>query len=141
VEEAMECTDYQRLISSLRDGELQSDPAADVFRHLSSCPECRKFYFELQALDGALDRIADDVPATPAARPVMAHVVPTEHMWWDRRIALRIPVLALLICAIAASLFLLIPGSPLSREPQAIYVTRLPTVVVEAPTTSPEPRQ
>jgi len=31
----------------------------------------------------------------------------------------------------------LLPGSSLLREPQAIYVTKLPTVVVEATASSP----
>jgi anti-sigma factor RsiW len=137
----MECIDYQRQISPLRDGELPSDSAADVFRHLSLCPECRKFYFELQALEGAMSRIAHDVPTLSVAGTKMVPLAPAAYSWWDRRIELRAPVLALLICVIAASLFALVPGGPLSREPQAIYVTKLPTVVVEAPTPPPEPMQ
>ena len=54
----MDCTGYERSISRLRDGELPSDESAGVFLHLSTCGACREFYFTLQTLDGAMNRIA-----------------------------------------------------------------------------------
>jgi anti-sigma factor RsiW len=138
----MDCTEYQQSISRLRDGELSRDDSATVFAHLSTCTECRAFFFELQALDSAMHRIADRVPAEAEARPLSLPAAVTAGSWWDRRVALRVPVFTLLLCAIVLSLAALLPGSPLSREPQAIYVTQLPTVVVvDAATAPPEPRQ
>ena len=137
----MDCTEYQRSISRLRDGELQAEEAAAIFGHLSSCAECRRFYFELQALDGALHRIADRMPTVSEDRRFSLPASVHARSWWDRRVALRVPVFALLLCAIAVSLFALLPGGPFSREPESIYVTQLPTVVVETSMAPPEPRQ
>ncbi len=137
----MDCTGYQQSISRLRDGELPSDESAGVFLHLSTCGECREFYHALQTLDGAMNRIAGGIPSGPEVRQVAMPVPLRAHTWWDQRVALRLPVLALLLCAIAVSLFVLLPGSSLFHEPESIYVTKLPTVVVDANTAPPEPRQ
>ena len=137
----MDCTGYQRLLSRLRDGELPSDESAGVFLHLSTCGVCREFYHALQTLDGAMNRIAQNIPSGSESRPVAIPVPLQAHKWWNQRVALRLPVLALVLCAIAVSLFVLLPGSSLFREPQSIYVTKLPTVVVDAATAPPEPRQ
>lgn len=137
----MECTEYQRSINRLRDGELTADESAAVFGHLASCTECRRFYFELQALDGALRRIPDRIPAVSDTRPLPLPAAMQARSWWDRRVALRVPVLALLLCATVAGLFALLPGGPFSREPESIYVTQLPAVVVETSMTPPKPRQ
>ena len=137
----MDCTGYQRLLSRLRDGELPSDESAGVFLHLSTCGTCREFYHALQTLDGAMNRIAQEIPPGSEARQVIIPVPLRPHTWWNQRVALRLPVLALLLSAIAVSLFVLLPGSSLFHEPESIYVTKLPTVVVDANTAPPEPRQ
>jgi predicted anti-sigma-YlaC factor YlaD len=137
----MECTEYQRLISRLQDGELPSGETAGVFLHLSMCGTCREFYQELQVLDGALNRIADRLPSESAVRAIERPVAVRTHNWWNQRVALRVPVLGLLLCAMAVSLFLLIPGSSPFNKAEQIYVTKLPTVVVDATTAPPEPRQ
>jgi anti-sigma factor RsiW len=135
----MNCQDTQRLISKLHDGELPAEISAGVFQHLSACTECRDFFFSLQALDRAMDRIADRLPSAVSSLSALPSAFPRPHTWWNQRVALRLPVLALLICAIAASVFLVLPGGVLSREPQSIYVTKLPTVVVDATTAAPQP--
>ena len=88
-----------------------------------------------------MNRIAQNIPSGSESRPVAIPVPLQAHKWWNQRVALRLPVLALVLCAIAVSLFVLLPGSSLFREPQSIYVTKLPTVVVDAATAPPEPRQ
>jgi anti-sigma factor RsiW len=139
----MDCTEYERLISRLRDGELPSGESAGVFRHLSTCEACREFYDVLQELEGALNRIPHQLPSGSEARAVAPPVSPSllAQWWWNRRVSLRLPVLALFLCAIAVSLFVLLPGSALLREPQSIYVTKLPAVVVDATTAPSEPRE
>ena len=136
----MECQDYQRLVSRMHDGELPPDESAEVFLHLATCGVCREFYSSLRVLDGALNRIADHLPSDRAARPLAIPAPVEPNRWWNRHVAMRVPVFALLLCAIALSLFVLIPGSPLSREPESIYVTKLPTVVVDAQTAPLGPR-
>ncbi len=136
----MDCTGYERSISRLRDGELPSDESTGVFLHLSTCGTCREFYYALQTLDGAMNRIARDVPSGSEARQAAIPVPLRVHKWWDRQVALRVPVLALLLCAVAVSLFVLLPGSSLFRGSESIYVTKLPTVVVDANTAPSEPR-
>jgi anti-sigma factor RsiW len=137
----MNCTDYEQLVSKLRDGELWPDESAEVFQHLSTCGTCRQFYHSLQSLDGALNRIAANLPSGSAAYhlPLPAFMQPRK--WWNQQVALRVPVLALLVCTIIVSLFIALPGSTLFHEPQSIYVTKLPTVVVDATTAPLEPRQ
>jgi len=137
----MNCMSSQQLISRLRDGELPSGESAGVFEHLSVCENCRDFYYALQALEGALGRIADHVPHRSGVRPLPLPGAVKEGMWWNHQVSLRLPVLALLLCAFLVSLIVLLPGSSLFREPQAIYVTKLPTVVVDATTAPPEPMQ
>jgi anti-sigma factor RsiW len=137
----MQCQELQRLINRLRDGELPEGESTGVFHHLSLCKECRAFFFALQALDGALARIADRVPYRPASprADLLASLQP--RSWWNQRVALRLPILALLICVIAAGVIMAVPGDAFLRAPQPIYVTKLPTVVVDADTAPPEPRQ
>jgi predicted anti-sigma-YlaC factor YlaD len=136
----MECQDYQRLVSKMHDGELSSDETAEVFLHLSTCGACREFYSSLRVLDGALNRIADHLPSGRAARPLAIPTPAESDRWWNRQVAMRVPVFALLLCAIALSLFALLPGGPLSRDPEAIYVTKLPTIVVDAQTAPLDPQ-
>jgi anti-sigma factor RsiW len=137
----MDCTGYQQSISRLQDGELPSDESAGVFLHLSTCGACREFYHTLQTLDGALNRIGQELPSRSEVRPTLHAVPPQPHRWWSRQVALRLPVLALLLCAVVVSLYVALPGSSLFHGPQSIYVTKLPTVVVDAATAPPEPRQ
>ena len=137
----MDCNDYQRLINRLHDGELPAGESAGVFHHLATCGACRDFFHALQKLDGEMNRIAQGVPAPVEMQAVSVPSVVPVRSWWNRQVAMRLPVFALLLCAIALGLFAMVPGSPLSREPESIYVTQLPTVVVETSMSPSEPRQ
>jgi anti-sigma factor RsiW len=135
----MECNEFEQRISRLRDGELPQEESAEVFRHLAECGECRSFFHQLQALDRALNDVAVAVPDATAVRASAFPVAVPSRRLWERRVALRLPVAAILLCVIIAGVVALLPGSNLFHEPQAIYVTKLPTVVVEA--TPPSSRQ
>ena len=137
----MQCQEFQRLINRLRDGELPEGESTVVFQHLAECTECRGFFFALQALDGALTRIAEPVPYRSASPRAELPASLQPRSWWNQRVALRLPILALLICVIAAGVILAVPGNALLRTPQPIYVTKLPPVVVDADTAPSEPRQ
>jgi len=133
----MECNDYQRLISRLHDGELASGDMTDVFLHLSACGECRDFYRGLQTLDRTMNRLAVPLPADDAVQSTTPAVTFRQQPWWNRNVALRLPVFALLVCAVAVSLLTLIPGTSFFRSPESIYVTKMPAVVVEASVSAP----
>ena len=135
----MDCNDYQRLVSRLRDGELPADESTEVFRHLSACGTCREFYHALQVMDNALGRIADTLPPDSTQRFIALPDPYQTDRWWNQRVALRLPVIGILLCAIVLGLFVLLPQSSFFREPESIYVTKLPTVVVDATTAPPEP--
>ena len=135
----MECMDYQRLINRLHDGELPSEDSGRVFLHLSACAECRDFYSGLRILDSAMNRLADHLPSEDELRSTPPPIAFQPRHLWNRQVSLRLPVLALLLCAIAVSLFMLIPGTSLFRSPESIYVTRLPAVVIEASAAPSQP--
>ncbi len=123
----MSCDNYERMISKMVDGEVQPDESAGVFAHLSGCAACRSFYRDVQRVGSSLDRLVDSVPEAtihelrvPSLQPLMR-----PQTFWDRRIPVRLPLLALLVCAILASMFM-------SFTTETVYVTRLPATVITA---------
>ncbi len=121
------CEDYQRTISKLIDGEIGPTESADLFAHLAQCPSCRDFYHDLQQVSSSLDRLADAVPEhtirefrAPNFQPLLR-----PQTFWGRQVPVRLPVLALLVCAILASVFM-------SFTAETVYVTKLPATTVTA---------
>ena len=51
----MNCDKIQIQLSEMIDGELAPELIDEVRSHLESCPECRKFYEKLRALDSNID--------------------------------------------------------------------------------------
>jgi predicted anti-sigma-YlaC factor YlaD len=131
----MNCNDHQQMISRLLDGEMSQSESTALFRHLSECSECRGFYHQLQTLEASLDQFEEHLPKpigtwdhSPQFRsPLKAQPI------WSRHVSLRFPVLALLLCGIAAGIlfsFLEI------HKAETVYVTRLPAVVITPETTT-----
>lgn len=123
----MNCDDYQRMISKLIDREIRHAESAAVFGHLAECALCRNFYHDLQALNSSLDRLADAVPegmVREFRRPSVPSMMRPQTLW-AQRIPLRLPVLALLVCVVLASVFM-------SFSTETVYVTKLPATVVTA---------
>ena len=123
----MSCDDYQRMISKLIDGEVPQSDSAGVFGHLSECAVCRDFYHELQKVTSSLDRLADSVPEGTIRefRAPNLQTLMRPQTFWGRQVPVRLPVLALLVCAILASVFM-------SFTTETVYVTKLPATIVTA---------
>ena len=131
----MSCEEYQKMISKLMDGEVLQAESAALFGHLSECAVCRDFYHELQKVGSSLDRSADAVPEELIRefRPPSFPNLMRPQTLWTRRVPLRLPVLALLVCVILASVFM-------SFSTDTVYVTKLPTTVVTAESMASNPK-
>jgi predicted anti-sigma-YlaC factor YlaD len=131
----MNCNDHQQLISRLLDGEMLPEESMHLFRHLSECSECRGFYHQLRTLNASLDQIEEHLPkpmGTWKDSPHFRSPFKAQPLW-SRHVSLRFPVLALLLCGIAAAIlfsFLQI------HKAETVYVTRLPAVVITPETTT-----
>lgn len=135
MEEQMNCNDHQQLISRLLDGELSQSESTALFRHLSECSECCGFYHQLQTLNASLDQIGEQLPKPVRAwrhSPLFQSPLKAKPLW-SRRVSLRLPVLALLICGIAAGV--LFSFLQIHKE-EAVYFTRLPAVIITPETTT-----
>ena len=130
----MNCQEQQRRISALMDGELSALESGAVFRHLAECDGCRTFYHRLIALSNALNR--SEVPApgvgvqVPPAPPPWSKHQPGS--WWKQRVSVRMPVVALALCAIMASVLFLVLELSRTKQSETVYVTRLPAVIITA---------
>ena len=56
------CEPYEDLLSAQLDGELTARDQADLTAHLETCPHCRKYARDLQALHASLLTMAADPP-------------------------------------------------------------------------------
>ena len=149
----MTCDEYQEKVSALIDNELADHESELLFTHMSGCAECRatlRSELELRA------NLREDIPPL-APRELDARVLtaaknrrPTEPdrpafpaMIWQRRLSMRIPV-------VAAAVFVLIFGSVLLssmwaesnqtadvRRIQTVFLTAVPAVEVRAYTMQP----
>ncbi len=114
----MWCSIYQWLVSSAIDSDKR--PARLVSRHISRCPDCRRFRQAAVRLDGELRRPAA-APAPATGRPSAPHGGGTLRAEAPRRlprpalIAGSVVVLAIAV-AVIAFLALHRPGEPLRRE-------------------------
>jgi predicted anti-sigma-YlaC factor YlaD len=130
----MSCSEHQLMISKLLDGEVLPGASEGTFGHLASCGECRGFYHQLQALNSSLDRIAEPLPEKGAMELWLPGVLTPgkPQPWWNRQVQLRLPVLGLLLCALAAAIFFSFSRGFSLREPETVYVTKIPAVIITA---------
>ena len=57
----MNCTHFQIQIDRLLEGDLPQNEAAELHRHLASCPECAQYYLQGHA---ALEALAPKAPSS-----------------------------------------------------------------------------
>jgi anti-sigma factor RsiW len=60
----MTCSDVRKTLSGLALGDLDAEPAAEVYAHLKSCPDCRAEDAAIGRTLGALRRAAPVAPST-----------------------------------------------------------------------------
>jgi len=137
---------YQEQISRLIDNDLRGEDSSPLFTHLASCQECREFIHSSLKLRSGL---AADLLITPArvdkmllqrfSSPVVQKLRSIQSLW-NRQVTMRIPVVAFLLCLIAAGAVLVFSGRSPFSGPETIYVTRLPAVVVTNGQESAQPK-
>lgn len=128
--------EYQEQSSRLLDSDLREDESTSLFMHLAACHECRDFMRSALKLRSGLAADPLIVPVSVDGRlrkQFSSPAVPlseSAQSLWSRQVTLRFPVLALLVCFIAAGTLLLLSGRFPFHEPETVYVTRLPAVVI-----------
>ena len=136
----MSCEENKLIVSRLLDAEVQPEQSAFVFTHLATCAECRSFFHRVQELHRSMQRIAEPVIAPPF-RKTPVHL-PADNMprtgFWLRQVSLRIPIVVLTACVVVAAVLF---SFKRSQEPERVYVTELPTVIVAADNFSAEPKK
>lgn len=94
----MNCPDHQTILA-FADGEIEAVQAAEVERHLASCPNCRQFVAEMQWVDDC-GRAA--LRAIPVGEAPSAKIVRPRKLWrnWARPVPLAVAASVLLGLAI-----------------------------------------
>ena len=127
----MSCEEYQLMTSKLLDGEVLPDASHMVFAHLASCAECRGFFYKVQNMNASLSRMAEPL-AGKSVRKVTFHPrlnVVMEKNLWRRRVSFSLPVVVIAICVLIMALVFSVRKT---AKPELVYITELPTVVVNA---------
>ena len=124
----MSCDEHQLMISRLLDGELPPGASSGVFAHLAGCPECQLFYHRLQTLNASLEQVAGGERESERGEDATGRALPGR--FWKRRVTVRFPILALLLCVVAAGILFSFFGPSRFRTPEAVYIAKFPAVVV-----------
>jgi len=149
----MSCERFEEQVSAYIDQELRDDEAETLFKHLGVCASCRKaMTVGLDLRSGLRDqapllapkeldeKILSMAQARQSWMPDRAAVPATV---WQRRISMRIPVLAaamfiLLFGSFFASVLWLGPNDSASNpKVQTVFLTAVPTMEVRAYTMEP----
>lgn len=99
-ETGMNCSDHQRTINKLIDHEAKATECAELFEHLGTCVECRRFYDTIITLGAELDKVhpsIDEIAEAPWQPSVAAS---GQHMYRitdQKRIVPRPSTLAFVI--------------------------------------------
>lgn len=149
----MKCAEYQEQVSALIDNELADRESEVLFTHLSECADCRatlRSGLELRSnlredapplapreLDARVLTATQGRHTTQPDRPAIPATI------WQRRLSMRIPV-------VAVAVFVLVFGSVLLssmwadsnqtadvRTVQTVFLTAVPVVEVRAYTMEP----
>lgn len=149
----MSCEQFEEQASAYIDHELRDEEAEILFRHLGSCASCRKAMTIVLDLRSGLrdqspllapEELDERVLAMAQSRKSwMPDRVAVPLTVWQRRISMRIPV-------IAAAMFVLLFGSFFALmlwvgtygsidnpKVQTVFLTAVPTVEVRAYTMEP----
>lgn len=127
---------FQEQISRLLDNDLREEESTTLFTHMASCLECQEFLRSCLRLRSGLAADSLPVPASTDKKlreqfsPAAAPKAVGARSLWSRHVAVRFPALVLLVCLVAAGAVLALSGRSPFYEPETIYVTRMPAVVI-----------
>ena len=128
--------EYQEQTSRLLDNDLRGEESASLFAHLAACHECREFLHLSLGLRSGMAADTLDVPASADLRlrqrfsSAAVSISMKAEPLWSRHVTMRFPVLAFLLCLIAVGAALILSGQSPFHQPETVYVTRLPVVVI-----------
>ena len=130
----MNCESCQVHISRHMDSELPIGESSEMFEHLGKCETCKKFYYQLRSLNLSLGQLRDPGIQLTTGRELYTAAKKPNHFdrFWSKQIAVRFPVVALLVFAFVIGIFFSIQIAFKSRERETVYLTKLPEVVVTA---------
>jgi anti-sigma factor RsiW len=149
----MNCDRYEEQLSALMDNELADDEAKDLLLHMGGCALCRATLRSQLELRSSL---REDLPpqaskelderiliAVQSRRPGKPDRVAIPGTFWQRRLSMRTPAVALAAVVLVIGSFFLsslwFGWRQISRvdATQTIYLTAVPTVEVKAYTMKP----
>ena len=149
----MTCDRYEEQLSALMDNELADDEAKELLLHMSGCALCRATLRSQLELRSSLredlppqapkeldERILIGVQRRHPGKPDRVAIPVT---FWQRRLSVRTPAVALTAVVLVLGSFLLsslwFESRQISRgdATQTIYLTAVPTVEVRAYTMKP----
>jgi hypothetical protein len=117
----MTCDEYQEQVSQYIDGELDDKESGALFKHLSTCGECRSF---LRSTLELRSKIHDEMLMEREGKRVGMK----RGRFFDGKSLRPAVVISFLIMIIAATAFI---TTSLKTRTEVIYVTSLPTVEVQ----------
>jgi predicted anti-sigma-YlaC factor YlaD len=127
---AMNHTHYQELTSQFIDHELGPEDEKDLFVHLGTCDECRRFLKAALMLQG-------DILGTKPVHTVSPHPARTAHVLravWSKRIpmpvAAMLAVIALASTVAFSTLWMRPKEKVVETKQEVVYVSRLPAIQV-----------
>ena len=149
----MSCEQFEEWVSAYIDHELRDEEAEMLFRHLGGCASCRKAMTVALDLRSGLrdhapllapDELDEKVLTMARSRQSwMPDRVAVPVTMWQRRISMRVPVVAAAMFILlfgsffASSLWLGPTESGDNAKVQTVFLTAVPTVEVRAYTMEP----
>ena len=109
-------------VSLLLDGELAADEAERLEPHVTACPVCRTAREDFVRLRRQI-KAYEYTPNTEARRRALAHILaPPPVPLWRRRLALPVPVFAVIGLMIAVAVWAILPRRTVQPSPAPLVL-------------------
>lgn len=130
----MNCESHELQISRLTDGESSVEESAEIFGHLGGCMSCREFFFQLQRLNGSLERSSKAKIPTTFEKSVQTTTKMSNNSqsMWGRKVAVRFPIAILVVFVLFFGIFFLIQSELKLPNREMVYLVNLPEVVISS---------
>lgn len=127
----MACDEYKELLSAFLDGELLAEERTRAEAHLETCPECRRLFDELRAVDTHL-AVLPRITASPDFGPRLGKRIRRPRIVTFRPAA-RIAWAAAAVVLVAVGLGLFLSTRPdVGAPPNVTYEANLELLVDSA---------